>query len=66
MRFEEAMYYARQGKKIRRKAWGRLCYIKMGLVTDSYNRDKIVFLTRFGNEVNLNKAIFEKDWVVMR
>jgi hypothetical protein len=65
MRFEEAMYYVRQGKKIRRKAWGKYCYVTFGLIVNQYNQAQPTLMTMWNNEVNLNKAIFEEDWEVV-
>lgn len=70
MRFEEALAYARKGKKIRRKAWGDKCYIEVKVIKHpckmaSWQDPAETFINQSGNIVSLNTAIFEKDWQVI-
>lgn len=66
MRFEEALKAMREGKKVKRKEWGENTYIKIGYVKDRLNRERGAIITQFGNEINLNKAILEVDWRVVK
>ena len=45
-----------RGYRIRRKAWGKYCYIE-------YDGNEIV--TQCGNPISLNSALFEKDWEIV-
>lgn len=58
MTFEEALAYARKGKKIRRKAWGSQSYI--------YWNDKLnKILTNSGNEICLDNLKKAEDWIII-
>ena len=66
MIFEKALKAMREGKKVKRKEWGENTYIKIGYVKDRLNREREAIITQFGNEINLNKAILEVDWRVVK
>lgn len=60
MKFIEVFPFALKGRPIRRKAWGK-AYIKMF----EYDSGEKVFITRFGNPVQLNDALFIDDWEIV-
>ena len=55
MKFEEALKAMREGKKVRRKTWGKYCYI--WIYGDIVNQNF--------NSVNLSSAILSEDWEVI-
>ena len=66
MTFEKALKVMGGGKRVKRKEWGENTYIKIGYVKDRLNREREAIITQFGNEINLNKAILEVDWRVVK
>lgn len=64
MRFEEALKAMREGKKVRRKCWGKYCYIQI-----EYNPStcKVEFLNQNQNDFSLSAdSVLADDWEVMK
>lgn len=64
MIFEDALKYMRYGKKVRRSAWGKYCYIERKY---DFYRDNSWFVSHTGQELTTLsvKAIFSVDWEVV-
>lgn len=65
MKFENVLKAMRKGKKARRKIWGRYAYIKIGITHDIFRQEQETFVTRFNNEINITRMIFENDWELL-
>jgi hypothetical protein len=72
MKFEEALIYLKQGRKLRRSYWPKGIYISKSLVTlenyDTYVDVAEIWIDESGNEVPVNNPwlcssdLFEDDW----
>ena len=56
MKFEEALKCMRYGVKIRRKGWGKYCYIMI---------DGSDIVNQNFNPINLSSSILAEDWEVV-
>jgi hypothetical protein len=65
MTFEKVLKAMRKGKKARRKAWGKYAYIKIGITHNIFRQEQETFVTRFNNEINITRMIFENDWELL-
>jgi hypothetical protein len=65
MTFEKVLKAMRKGKKARRKTWGKYAYIKIGIIHNIFIQEQETFVTRFNNEINITRMIFENDWELL-